>query len=112
MKSLEHHFSPEFRNRIDKFVFFNDLTQEDAEKIARLNLKDYPVKATKELVEFIVKRGFSEEFGARSIRRTIKDDVLIPLSEAILDSKLPHDGTTTYEAAVVNDEVKIINTIG
>lgn len=111
LKSLEKDFPPEFRNRIDKFVFFNNLTKENAEDIVRLNLKEYPLKPTKDLIDYLVRKGFSEEFGARSIKRCIKDDVLIPLSEAILDSKVPQDGTTNYEVMIVGEKVKVINTV-
>jgi ATP-dependent Clp protease ATP-binding subunit ClpA len=108
LKSLEHQFSPEFRNRIDEFVFFNDLTREDVIKIAELNLREYPIKATPELINFIVDKGFSEEFGARAIKRCIKRELLIPLSKAILSNKKPQDGSNKFEISVHNDHLEIV----
>jgi len=108
--SLSKEFSPEFRNRIDEFVFFNDLTREDARKIAELNLKNYPIKRTPELVDYVVKNGFSEEFGAREIRRFIKKNLGLPLSDAVLAGKKPQDGTAQYEPKVVANKIEIINT--
>lgn len=106
LKSLEHQFSPEFRNRIDEFVFFNDLNKENARNIVKLNLKTIPVRVTDELVDFIVTHGFSEEFGARSIRRCVKKNLLVLLSEVILSN----DGETykgNYEVSIENDKLKI-----
>jgi len=110
MKALEKEFSPEFRNRIDEFVFFNDLSREDNKKIAELRLKEYPVKNTPELVDYVVDNGFSDEFGARGLGRFIRKSVALPLADAILDSKVPHDGTTKFDAIVNNGTVEIVNT--
>ena len=110
MKSLQDQFSPEFRNRVDEFVFFNDLTRDDAKKIAELNLKSYPIKRTPELIDYVVKNGFSEEFGAREIRRFIKKNLGIPLADAVLSGKKPQDGTVQYEPLVAKDKIEIINT--
>lgn len=109
--SLEEEFSPEFRNRIDEFVFFNDLTKEDAKKIADLKLKELPVKRTPELVDYVVNNGFSEEFGARELNRFIKKKIALPLADVILDKKVPQDGTKLYEAIVDSGRIQIVNTM-
>lgn len=109
--SLEEEFSPEFRNRIDEYVFFNDLTKEDARKIVDLRLKSLPLNRTPEIVNFVVENGFSEEFGARELNRFIKKKVALPLANVILDKRVPQDGTENYEAIVDNGQVKIVNTL-
>jgi ATP-dependent Clp protease ATP-binding subunit ClpA len=111
-KALEKQFSPEFRNRVDEFVYFNDLTREDAMKIAELRLRDYPVKKTKELVGYIVDNGFSDEFGAREVTRFIKKKIGLPLADTILDNKVPQDNTTNYEVILNNGKVEVVNTVG
>ena len=111
MKSLEVTFSPEFRGRVDDFVFFNDLTSEDIKKIAKLALSKYPVKASPEIVDYIVEHGYSEEFGARDIQRVIKRLVGLPLADEILSNRQPDNGTGRYDAEVIEDKLEIVNTI-
>ena len=111
MKSLEKTFSPEFRGRVDEFVFFNDLEGDDIRKIAKLALTKYPVKATPEIIDYIIKHGYSEEFGARDIQRVIKRLVGLPLAEEILSDRHPDNGSAKYDAEVVEDKLEIINTI-
>ena len=111
-KALEKQFSPEFRNRVDEFVYFNDLTREDAMKIAELRLRDYPVKKTKELVGYIVDNGFSDEFGAREVTRFIKKKIGLPLANTILDNKVPQDSSTNYEVVLNNGNIEVVNTVG
>ena len=111
MKSIEKTFSPEFRGRIDEFVFFNDLNHEDIKKIAKLTLDNYPVKATPEILEYVIKHGYSEEFGARDIQRVVRRLVGLPLADEILSNRHPDNGTTKYDAQVVEDKIEIVNTV-
>ena len=109
MKAVELAFSPEFRGRIDEFVYFNDLTKEDTEKIAKLELKGYPIRATPELVKFAVEKGFSKEYGARNLKRAIRQHIGLPLADELLRCRLPDDGSS-YQAMVRAGKVEIINT--
>jgi len=111
MKSIEATFSPEFRGRVDEFVFFNDLTPSDIKEIAKLAVSKYPIKGTPEIIDYIIKHGYSEEFGARDIQRVIKRLVGLPLAEQILSNRHPDNGTARYDAEVVEDKLEIINTI-
>ena len=112
MKSIEATFSPEFRGRVDEFVFFNDLTQDDIKKIAKLALANYPIKATPEIVDYIIKHGYSEEFGARDIQRVLKRLVGLPLADEILSNRHPSNGTGKYDAEIRENKLEIINTFG
>jgi len=112
LKSLEKTFSPEFRGRIDEIVFFNDLNSEDIKQIAKLALQKYPVKATPQLVDYIIKYGYSEEFGARDIQRVIKRLVGLPLADEILSNRHPDNGSSKYDAEIREDKLEIINTVG
>lgn len=107
-KSMEHQFSPEFRNRIDEIVFFKDLTKEDTLKIAELRLKEYPIKRTQELIEFVARNGFSEDFGAREVNRFVKKNIALPLADNILSRKKLVDGKI-YEAKIVDGKVEILS---
>jgi ATP-dependent Clp protease ATP-binding subunit ClpA len=112
MKSIEATFSPEFRGRVDEFVFFNDLTTEDIKKIAKLALSKYPVKATPEIINYVIEHGYSEEFGARDIQRVLKRLVGLPLADEILANRQPDNGTGKYDAEIRENKLEIINTIG
>jgi len=111
LESLEQSFSPEFRGRIDEFVFFNDLNSGDIEKIAKLMLSKYPIKPTGEVVSYIISKGFSEEYGARNIKRAVRDLVGLPLAEVILKKEVPDNGTNTYEAHILDDKFEVVNTV-
>jgi ATP-dependent Clp protease ATP-binding subunit ClpA len=112
MKSIEATFSPEFRGRVDEFVFFNDFTPEDIKKIAKLALSKYPIKATPEIIDYVIEHGYSEEFGARDIQRVLKRLVGLPLADEILANRQPDNGTGKYDAEVRENKLEIINTFG
>jgi len=89
-KAYQDKFSPEFRNRLDSVIYFNALNKDDAEKIVRLQLKELPIRVTKKLVDFVTDNAFSEEYGARNIKRFIKNNISIKIADEILkgdDSK-------------------------
>tara|TARA_R100000458_G_scaffold14373_1_gene12163 strand:+ start:49 stop:1302 length:1254 start_codon:yes stop_codon:yes gene_type:complete len=85
MDAFKREFAPEFINRIDEVIFFNQLTRKNAEDIARLNLRDLPIKITKKLVSHIVDNAYSVEYGARNIKRYIKQNVTLKLADKILN---------------------------
>jgi ATP-dependent Clp protease ATP-binding subunit ClpA len=85
MDAFKQEFSPEFINRIDEVIFFNQLTRKDAESITKLNLLDLPIKITKKLVSHVVDNAYSPEYGARNIKRYIKQNVTLKLADKILN---------------------------
>ena len=108
-ESLKKSFAPEFLNRIDEFIFFNQLTKEDVKKIAKLELKNVPVEKTNDLLDFIVENGYSEEYGARQIARFVKNSVSVEVADEILHSRIPSQGKF-YKPKIVDGRVKIIET--
>lgn len=111
MGAMERTFSPEFRGRVDEFVFFNDLNNKDIIDISKLILSKYPIKATKEVVNYVVENGFTEEYGARDINRAIKTLVALPLADVILSKRVPNNGSLKYDAKVLDDKLEIVNTV-
>jgi len=83
--TFKKEFPPEFINRIDSVVYFNQLTPEDAAVIAKLNLRKLPINITKKLVTYVVDNAYSAEFGARNIKRFIKKNVTLKLADKILE---------------------------
>lgn len=84
--NLEKRFKKEFLNRIDQIIVVNDLKQEDVHKIIKLELKPYPVNHSDDLINFISLKAFSTEYGARNVKRFIKEYVGVPIANAILSS--------------------------
>jgi ATP-dependent Clp protease ATP-binding subunit ClpA len=105
--SVKGHFSPEFMNRIDEVVVFNALTKKDVKKIAKLQLDKLPIEVTDPLLEYIVKHGYSREYGARNIARFIKNNISDKIADAILNGKVPKKEGALYSPKVTKDGVKI-----
>lgn len=110
MESIRLQFSPEFRNRIDEFVFFNPITKPIAEKISELKLKKFPIKITKDLIDFVCDNGFSSEYGARQLVRFIKKHIALPVADIILKNQLPKDDSYKYDCVVENGSIRVLNT--
>ena len=110
MKALGEFLRPEFLNRVDEVVYFNRLTEENFRNIASLMLtevRDMMAQRGMALVwddtviDALVKKSFSETYGARNLRRTIQKDVEDAIAAAIVDRrahaanvKLTADGET------------------
>lgn len=108
-RSLKTEFTPEFRNRIDEFIHFNELSKEDILKIAELNLKPLPIKPTPELLEYIVSNSYTKEYGARDLKRFIKKNVAVKLAKIILSKGIPKDGTGKFDCQIVDNTIELIN---
>lgn len=90
---LHKSFRPEFLNRIDAIVFFKRLNEKDIEQIARINLKDLEKRLTEHGITLniddaaiikLAEEGYSEEFGARPLKRTIHNLITVPISQHML----------------------------
>ena len=103
-EEFKNHFNPEFINRLDSIIYFNQLTEDDAAKITRLYLKKLPIKTTKKLVDFVVAGSFSPEYGARNINRFIRNNITIKIADRILQDG---DGKV-YKAVFKNNELSSV----
>jgi len=97
MKEMKNFFSPEFINRIDDTIVFNNLSKDDIKKITEIELKkligrleemNYKVSYDETLVEYLSKVGFDELYGARPLKRAIQDKIEDLLSEEVLTGKM------------------------
>lgn len=104
--ALKSKFSPEFLGRVDDLVYFKQLGPEELLKVAKLELKDVPVRKTKALLNYIVDRGTSKEYGARFIAKFITREVKSILADHILEGKKPAKGNL-YEIKVKNNELSL-----
>ena len=88
---------PEFLNRIDEVLMFTPLTEDDIRKIVRLQLGHLAEKLKKQEIELVytdaavdwlAKKGYNPEFGARPVKRVIQRDVLNEMSRALLEGRI------------------------
>ncbi len=105
--AIERTFSPEFRNRLDAWVQFNQLTLADVERVVdkfinelRVQLEDKQVtiELTSEARDWLARQGFDRLYGARPMARLIQKQVKEPLAEAILFGTLQHGGRAFIDA--------------
>ncbi|MEI8343417.1 MAG: AAA family ATPase [Candidatus Moraniibacteriota bacterium] len=95
--SLKEHFKPEFLNRIDELIIFHPLDRKILEKIVQLQLqliqkrlveKNIKLKISKEVKEYISKKGFDIVYGARPLKRLIQNEILDELALEIIEKKI------------------------
>ena len=115
-KELKNKFSPEFLNRLDDIVLFDQLAETDVLKIvdielnkfiARMGRQDYTFKFNKSAKEFLAKEGYDQQYGARPIKRAIQKYVEDVVADAILDSALEEGGTYTIMKDSKEDKLSI-----
>ena len=114
-EELKSFLRPEFINRIDEIVNFNDLEKETIKKIVELQFEIKREKLLKQginiefsdnLVNFIADKGFNSEYGARPVKRTIQREAMVPLSKLMIQSpdlayfKVSYDGEVRIESSV------------
>ncbi|MBS1810161.1 MAG: ATP-dependent Clp protease ATP-binding subunit [Acidobacteria bacterium] len=89
LKAAEDRFTPEFRNRIDEIIVFSPLTEDEVKQIAQLYLgamqrrmeqQGKIVVITDAALDWVVEKGFSPAYGARFLKRTIDEQVKLPIT--------------------------------
>ncbi|HEX5052195.1 MAG TPA: AAA family ATPase [Planctomycetota bacterium] len=104
LEALRESFRPEFVNRIDEVVMFNPLDEKVCQRIAANMLREVAdlLKRRGISVTFspgvrvlLARQGFSEEYGARELRRLIKRRIEDPITELILDHDLDQGSQVT-----------------
>ena len=107
MSALKRYFKPEFLNRIDVITVFHALTKEDIGKIADLMLgkvektlgeKKIRLVVTPSMRDYIIKKGYDAEYGARPLRRVIEQSIEDNVAEALLTGKIKEGSTVTVDA--------------
>lgn len=113
-KALNKQFSPEFLNRIDEIITFDQLELESILKIIDLELKGlysriealgYHLVITDEAKKFIAEKGYDKQFGARPLRRSIQSNLEDAISELIVEEELNSGDTLT--ASLEDNKIKI-----
>ena len=116
MGEVERHFRPEFINRLDEIVIFNQLTKDDMQRIvenelvkvnARMQEKGHELTITQPVIGWLIDKSFHEDFGARPLKRGIEKLLEDPLSEQILRGKLgePYSITANMDGDEISFEM-------
>ena len=113
-KSLSKQFSPEFLNRLDEIITFDQLDLEAIKKIIDIELKHlykrieelgYHVNLSDEAKEFVATKGYDVQFGARPLKRAIQTYIEDGLCEKILSGELKEGNTISIEKAEGKEEL-------
>ncbi len=114
LRAVEKAFSPEFRNRLDKVVVFHRLAQNIIENIVSKEIDEFrklledkkiSVEVTPAALTWLAEKGYSEEYGARNIARTIEEHVKAWFVDSVLFGELENGGKAVLE--VEADELKV-----
>jgi ATP-dependent Clp protease ATP-binding subunit ClpB len=104
MSSLKEHFRPEFLNRLDDIIIFDPLSKEAltdivesqvAEVVKRLGGKRISLIITPEARAWLADKGYSPQYGARPLKRTIQDKILTPIASLMVGQGIMEGGTVT-----------------
>lgn len=106
MPDLKRTFKPEFLNRLDDIIVFNQLDEDDIKEIARRMLTSLQKRTedlgitlsfTDDAIDELAKEGFDKIYGARPLRRAIQSKIEDRLSELILDKTITENSTCTVD---------------
>lgn len=113
-KSLSRQFSPEFLNRLDEIITFDQLDLEAIKKIVDIELRGlvgrtkelgYAIRLSDEAKEFVALKGYDVQFGARPLKRAIQNYIEDGVCEMLLDGKLRYGDTIIIGKNADKDEL-------
>ena len=96
-KALKKQFAPEFLNRLDDIIYFDQLSRQDIQKIAEIELKPlvrrisemaYTLEISEKTKDRIVAEGYDLQYGARPLRRAIQRLIEDPICEMLLANQI------------------------
>ena len=114
-KSLSKQFAPEFLNRLDEIITFDQLDLEAIKKIINIELKGlfkrvhelgYEMEITDEAKEYVATKGYDVQFGARPLKRAIQNHIEDGLSELILSGEIKAGDTIKVSKEKDSEKLK------
>ena len=114
-KALNRTFSPEFLNRVDEIISFDQLSKDSIKKIIDLELKGlfgrvtamgFHLELSPEAKDFIAERGYDVQFGARPLKRAIQRYLEDELADIVLSGELREGDTILMVLNEAGDSVK------
>ena len=116
-KALNKHFSPEFLNRVDEIITFDQLDKPAIRRIVsielgglykRMETLGYQLELTEEACDLLADKGYDVQFGARPLKRAIQTYVEDLLSELLVDGTIPAGTTIRIGKHPEKDELEVI----
>ena len=113
-KALSKQFSPEFLNRLDEIITFDQLDLEAIKRIVDVELKPltkriatlgYTIELTDAAKAFVASRGYDVQFGARPLKRAIQNYIEDGLCERMLNDELPTGSVVCIDKHAEKDEL-------
>ncbi|KAL6751303.1 ClpB chaperone, Hsp100 family [Haematococcus lacustris] len=107
MAAVRGHFRPEFINRIDEFILFDPLGQEQINAIVRLQVKrvaerladkKMKLEMTDGAVEYLGRQGYDPAYGARPVKRVVQRELETSLAKALLRGEFVEEDTVIVDA--------------
>ncbi len=115
LEEVKRIFKPEFINRIDEMIVFHSLTKENIKSIVHIMFSSIEKRAkqqmnitlelSEEIIDFIVEKGYDQNYGARPLRRAIQSNIEDKLAEELLEGNLLSGDTATL--TLFDKEIKI-----
>jgi ATP-dependent Clp protease ATP-binding subunit ClpC len=115
MGVLKGHFRPEFLNRIDEVIVFHGLSRDNIRSIVQIQLErvmrtaaaqDISLKMDESVVDHLAEAGYRPEFGARELKRQIRQELETRLAKEILNGNLKSGDSVEVRYDKESDEVK------
>ena len=115
-KSLSKQFAPEFLNRLDEIITFDQLDLNAINRIVDIELKGlykrvedlgYHLEITTEAKTFVASKGYDVQFGARPLKRAIQTYIEDLLAERILSDELALGGTIVIDKCPDKEELLV-----
>ncbi len=114
--AVEKHFRPELFNRIDQIIPFEPLDEDTIrfvmeremelfKKLEGIQFRNLDLEIKEEVLDLLGKKGYNPKYGARQLQRTIREELMTPLSKAL--NLYDFDDCLSVTISVDNDEVKI-----
>ncbi len=114
--ALKRTFAPEFLNRIDDVIIFDQLAREDIHKIIDIELKHlfkrvfdlgYQMKISAKAKDYIAEKGWDVQFGARPLKRAIQKHIEDSLAEEIIKVKMKEGDIINVDYSAKSKDIVI-----
>ena len=116
-KALSKQFAPEFLNRLDEIITFDQLDLEAIKRIVDIELKGlykriedmgYKLEISDEAKEFVATKGYDVQFGARPLKRAIQNHIEDLVCERIIDGELAPGATISVDKNAEKEELQLV----
>jgi ATP-dependent Clp protease ATP-binding subunit ClpC len=117
-KALNKTFAPEFLNRVDDIVIFDQLEKSSITKIVdielnsvfeRINQVGYKIKMTDAAKDFIATKGYDVQFGARPLKRAIQKYIEDELADIIIRREIKEGDVVEFDFDKEKDKINVVS---